>query len=122
MIAMTGYLCVSLLLDVLKAPKVLLISAKFSNLPWQKVASNLFAIKGINYLLVINYFPQYIKIAKLTQEKPSVVITHLKSIFARHRIPQEVMGLSIPQKSFVSLPNKTPLASNQQPPYLPIQQ
>ena len=68
-----------------------LIPTQFPNLPWQKVASDLFTIKGVNCLLVIDYFSRYIEVVKLTQETSSAVITHLKSILARHGISQEVV-------------------------------
>ena len=51
----------------------------------------MFTIKGINCALVVDYFSRYIEVAKLTQETSSAIITHLKSIFARHGIPQEVV-------------------------------
>jgi len=77
-----------------------LLPTQFSKPPWQKVASDLFTIKCVNYLLVIDYFSQYIEVAKLTLETSNVITTHLKSIFARHGIPQEVVTDNGPQYSF----------------------
>ena len=76
-----------------------LTPTQFPKLPWQKVASDLFTIKGVNYLLVIDYFSRYIEVAKLTQETSNAIITHLKSIFARHGIPQVVVTDNGPQYS-----------------------
>ena len=57
----------------------------------------MFTIKGANYLLVIDYFSQYIKVAILTQETYNAIITYSKSIFARHRVPQDVVTDKGPQ-------------------------
>ena len=48
---------------------------------------------------MIDYFSRYIEVTKLTQETSNAIITHLKSIFARHGIPQEVVTDSGPQYS-----------------------
>jgi len=76
-----------------------LLPTQFPKLPWQKVASDLFTIKSVNYLLVIDYFSRYIEVAKLTQETSNAIIAHLKSIFARHGIPQELVTDNGPQYS-----------------------
>ena len=65
---------------------------KFSSLPWQKLASDLFYWKGSAYLLVIDYYSRYIETAKLSGESSSEVICHTKSIFARHGIPKEIIS------------------------------
>ena len=76
-----------------------LMPAPFPELPWQKVASDLFVWKNSHYLLVIDYFSRYIEVAKLTSESSASVIKHMKSIFARHGIPQEVVSDNGPQYS-----------------------
>ena len=55
--------------------------------------------KNSHYLLVIDYFSRYIEVAKLSSESSANVITHMKSIFARHGIPQEVISDNGPQYS-----------------------
>ena len=64
--------------------------------PWQKVGTDLFMFKGQTYLLVVDYYSRYIEIAKLSALS-SGVITHLKSIFARHGIPEIVISDNGPQ-------------------------
>ena len=59
--------------------------------PWQKVATDLFHLQKMDYLLVIDYFSRYIEIAKLSQTTSLEVVKHLKSIFARHGIPKIIM-------------------------------
>ncbi len=66
-------------------------------LPWQKVASDLFEWKQAIYLLVVDYYSRYIEIARLSRLTTAEVITHLKSIFARHGIPETFISDNGPQ-------------------------
>lgn len=54
----------------------------------QKVGSDLFSLKRDTYLLVVDYYSTFIEIAKLTSTRSQDIIVHLKSIFARHGVPQ----------------------------------
>ena len=76
-----------------------LLPTSFPIFPWQKVATDLFDGKGITYLLVVDYYSRFIEIAKLSTTTSSDVIRHLKSIFARHGIPEEVISDNGPQYS-----------------------
>ena len=49
---------------------------------------DLFAFKGSNYLLLIDYYSHYVEMSKLHSTISAVVIQHMKSIFARHGIPE----------------------------------
>ena len=61
--------------------------------PWQKVGADLFQIRGCNYLVVVDYYSRYIEMAKLDKNTTSSnVIMHLKSIFARHGVPEVVIS------------------------------
>lgn len=67
--------------------------------PWQKVASDLFDWKQTPYLLVVDYFSRYPEVVKLSSTSSKAVIQHLKTIFARHGIPEIVMSDNGPQYS-----------------------
>ena len=67
-----------------------LLPSEFPQLPWQKVATDLFELKSCTYLLVIDNFSRFIEKAPLKGTKSADVILHLKSIFARHGIPETV--------------------------------
>ena len=60
--------------------------------PWSKVGTDIFHWRGVNYLLVIDYYSNYPEIAKLSSISSSDVILHMKSIFARHGIPSVVVS------------------------------
>ena len=60
--------------------------------PWQVVGSDLFQQQGKTYLLVTDYYSRYPEVALLTSESASEVIRNLKSIFARHGIPEMLIS------------------------------
>ena len=67
--------------------------------PWQKVAADLFELKGLPYLLVIDYFSRYVEVGKLSRTTSPDVAVHLKSMFARHGIPDQLLSDNGPQFS-----------------------
>ena len=76
-----------------------LIPSQLPDRPWQKVRTDLFELKGQSYLLVIDYFSRYVEIAKLCGTTSPNVTVHLKSMFARHGIPELVVSDNGPQFS-----------------------
>ena len=78
-------------------PSEPLIPTEFPSRPWQRLASDLFEIKGQMYLLVVDFYSRYIEIAKLFGTGAASVINHLKSIFARHGIPEIFVSDNGPQ-------------------------
>ena len=50
--------------------------------PWQMVATDLFVWNNANYVLPVDYYSNYFEIAQLAKTKSSMVIQHIKSIFA----------------------------------------
>lgn len=69
-----------------------LISHDYKLLAWNKVGMDLFEINNKKYLIVVDYFSKYPEIVLLNSSNSSSVITHLKSIFARHGIPNIVIS------------------------------
>ena len=75
-----------------------LIATPLPDRPRQVVATDLFELKGIDYLIVINYFSRYIEVAAMKKTtKSSEVITALKLIFSRKGIPGQVRSDNGPQ-------------------------
>ncbi|KAG1682227.1 hypothetical protein GQR58_011230 [Nymphon striatum] len=58
--------------------------------PWQKVATDIYEFRKSQYLLVVDYYSRFIEVAKLEDLTSGTVIIHLKSIFARHGVPETV--------------------------------
>jgi hypothetical protein len=67
--------------------------------PWAKVGSDLFKFGDRDYLLLVDYYSKFVEIALLENTKSSNVIHHMKSIFARHGIPEELVSDNGPQYS-----------------------
>ena len=68
-----------------------LIATPLPDRPWQIVATDLSKMKGMDYLIVIDYYSSYVEVAAMTKTtKSSEVIRALKSIFTCHGIPEQV--------------------------------
>ena len=67
--------------------------------PCQMVTTDFFIWNNTNYVLVVDYNSNYFEIAQLASTKSSTVIQHIKSIFARHGVPEIVISENGPQYS-----------------------
>lgn len=68
-----------------------MLSHEIPTFPWQKLATDLFEYKGKKYLIVVDFYSNYIEIANLNKNtKTWSVINELKAIFARHGIPMKL--------------------------------
>jgi hypothetical protein len=77
-----------------------LIPSQFPLYPWQIVGTDLFEWKKEVYLLVVDYYSRFIEIALLPSSPSSANTIHrMKSIFARHGIPEIVISDNGPQYS-----------------------
>ena len=76
-----------------------LIVSELPEYPWQVVGTDLFEIKGVHYLLTVDYFSRYPEVLQLTSTTATTVIAALKSVFARHGIPEVVRSDNGPQFS-----------------------
>ena len=75
-----------------KQPKEPMIPHPKPSGPWEKVGTDLFQLKGKDYLLVIDYYSNYPEIALLSNTSTSTIISHMKSMFARHGLPQVLVS------------------------------
>lgn len=82
--------CETCLKHQAKQPKEPLTITDLPEEPWQKVGTDLFHLDGKKYLLVIDYLSNYPEMALLPSMTATCVIRQMKSIFARHGIPQAV--------------------------------
>ena len=69
-----------------------LIPTPFPERPWQVIATDLFELDNLNYLIMmVDYFSRFVEVAALKKTTQShKVIRTLKGIFARHGIPEQV--------------------------------
>lgn len=68
-------------------PREPLISTSLPSYLWERIAADLFNLKGSTYLLVVDYYSRFMEEQKLNTTTFSSVVTPLKYIFARFRIP-----------------------------------
>ena len=78
-----------------------LIPTQIPNYPRQKVATDLFTLKGLNYIVIADYFSHYHEVVQLQTTTTQSVVSTLKSIISRHGIPETGMSNNGPQ--FISL-------------------
>jgi hypothetical protein len=65
--------------------------------PWQKVGADIFSLYGKDYLLLVDYYIKYPEVNLLSGKNAASV--HLKSIFSRHGIPEEIVADNMPFNS-----------------------
>ena len=75
----------------------LLIATPLPDRPWQVVATDLFELKGIDYMIVIEYFSRYIEVAAMKKTTKSSEVIRALMIFDGHGIPEQVRSDNGPQ-------------------------
>ena len=67
--------------------------------PWQKLGSDVFEHKGKPYLVVVDYYSKFIETSLMRDKTAGTIVTHMKSIFARYGIPDELVSDNMPYNS-----------------------
>ena len=66
---------------------------------WQKLGTDIFEYKSKPYFVIVDYYSKYPEICLLNDKSSQAVITSMKSVFARHGIPDEVVADNMPFSS-----------------------
>ena len=74
-----------------------LLPRKIPERPWQIVASDLFSLEKVNYVIVVDYYSRFFEIERLKDTLSSTVVKKTKVIFSRHGIPEELVSDNSPQ-------------------------
>jgi hypothetical protein len=69
--------------------------------PWEKIGADIFTLGRKDYLLLVDYYSKYPEIVLLQDKTASSVVTSMKSVFARHGIPDVVITDNMPFSSLV---------------------
>lgn len=59
---------------------------------WSKVGIDLFHFNNAEYIMCVDYYSKYPEISKLSGTTSKHIITALKSVFARHGVPDELFS------------------------------
>lgn len=89
-------ICIALRPNQSKEP---LLPHQVPERPWQKLAADIMTLDKDDYLVVTDYFSKYPEIARLERKTAGCVIRHLKSIMARHGIPEQLCTDNVPFNS-----------------------
>ena len=65
-----------------------MIPSVVADRPWQVIGTNICYVKKRPYLIVVDYFSKFIEVNYLASLASSETIRALKSVFARHGIPE----------------------------------
>ena len=63
-----------------------MIPSTFPELTWQKIGIDVFEWQKLVYLIIMNYYSRFIKIAKLDRTTAEAEVQRCKNIFSRHGI------------------------------------
>ena len=66
-------------------------------LPWEKIGADIFHYNKMNFLILVDYYSRFFEVNLLQSLRASDLIVHMKSQFARHGIPKEVVSDNGPQ-------------------------
>lgn len=77
-----------------------LIPHQFPELPWMKIGADIFELHGQSYLLLVDYLTKYPGVLNLADKTAHSVIQEMKSVFARHGIPKEIVSDHVPFASY----------------------
>ena len=76
-----------------------LISHDIPDIPYYKVATDLFEIENRTYIVIVDYYTKYPEITQLKNTNSESIINALKEQFCRHGIPRYVVSDNGPQFS-----------------------
>ena len=74
-----------------------LMSHDIPNMPWSKIAADLFHLRGDDYLILVDYYSKFPEVVKLSDTSSNTVIKEMKAMFARYGIPNKVISDNGPQ-------------------------
>ncbi len=76
-----------------------LMSSPVPTRPWESIATDLFELRGKDYLVTVDYYSNFIEVDRLYSKTSTEVIHKLKAHMARYGIPERVVSDNGPQYS-----------------------
>ena len=83
------------------------IPPQLPNHPWEEVSADYFTLCTQDYLLVVDFYSKYLEVIPMMSKTANATILALKSIFARHGIPNKLIADNMPfnSKEFLEFRN-----------------
>ena len=78
-------------------PSMPMQSHEIPDRPRSRVATDLFSLKSMDYIVLVDYYSDYIEVSPLTDTISSSIIKFLKVQFSRHGIPDVLVSDNGPQ-------------------------
>ena len=78
-------------------PSMPMQSHEIPDRPWSRVATDLFSLKSKDYIVLVDYYSDYIEVSPLTDTTSSSIVKFLKVQFSRHGIPDVLVSDNGPQ-------------------------
>lgn len=60
--------------------------------PWSKVATDLFELNHMHYLIVVDYYSNFAEVVPLNRSTSEIVINAMRDIFARFGVPEQLIS------------------------------
>ena len=76
-----------------------LIPHQLPDRPWEEVIADYFMLHTQDYLLVVDFYSKYPEVIPMKSKTAKATIVALKSIFARHGIPNKIIADNMPFNS-----------------------
>jgi transposase InsO family protein len=74
-----------------------LMPSSFPSRPWERVAMDLFELKGTMYIIIVDYYSRWAEFRKLDGQTSTQTIEVLKEVYSVHGIPDIVVSDNGPQ-------------------------
>ena len=74
-----------------------IINHEIPAIPWSKVGTDIFHLRGKPYLITVDYTTIFFDISQLPNRLSSTVVTHTKHLFSKYGIPKKVISDNGPE-------------------------
>ena len=92
------------------------------NRPWEKIAADLFMLNRKDYLVIVDYYSQFVEVRQLKSTSSNAVILQMKEVFSRQGTPCELVTDNGPQfasREFQSFATEWDFRHTTSSPYYP---